>query len=155
MRALLGRLRRQRGSEPPAYVDDGSLAVLVRAPDPAEADSAVLARAAAEGVDLTCPLLLRHHLLLPDPGAAVTAATLLAQDGYALSVEPGPAGSQVRARASRTQLLTALSASQERSRAAGLAQRLGGDVRGWDALGPHPEGGAADPCATGARDGGA
>ncbi len=35
------------------------------------------------------------------------------------------------------EVLTALSASQERSLMAGLAQRLGGDVAGWDALG-HP-----------------
>ena len=56
---------------------------------------------------------------------------LLAQDGYAL-LPDGPG----RHLAVRTQVLTALSASQERSRMAGLAQRLGGDVAGWDALGP-------------------
>ena len=36
----------------------------------------------------------------------------------------------------RVQVLDALHCSQERSRMAGLAQRLGGSVAGWDALQP-------------------
>ena len=120
---------------------DPSLDVLIEAFDPARADSAVLAAAAERGVDLAQPLLVRHHLVaLPDEAAVARAAELLAQDGYAvLAVEQGaPAAGTVRplaVLATRTQVLTALSASQERSRMAGLAQRLGGDVTGWDALG--------------------
>lgn len=136
---LLSRLRRK----PPAVVAldpaDPSLVVLVEAFEAARADSAVLAEAADRGIDLERPLLLRHHLVgLPDEAAVARATELLAQDGY--TVRPAPAGTApgvpaLAVHASRTQVLTALSASQERSRMAGLAQRLGGDVAGWDALG--------------------
>ena len=129
---LLDRLRGRR-TPPPVALDpaDPSLVVLVRAPDAARADSAVLAEAAERGVDLDRPLLVRHHLVgLPGEPAVARARELLAQDGY--SVVPGGDGVVL---AVRTQVLTALSASQERSRMAGLAQRLGGDVAGWDALG--------------------
>ncbi len=133
---LLDRLRRK--PVPPVVLDpaDPSLVVLVEAFDAARADSAVLAEAAARGVDLDQRLLVRHHLVgLPDTAAVVRAAELLGQDGYAVHVAPeGPRPLAVLA--SRTQVLTAMSASQERSRMAGLAQRLGGDVTGWDALGP-------------------
>jgi hypothetical protein len=83
------------------------------------------------------PLLVRHHLVaLPDSGAVAEAERLLASDGY--RVLPGEDGPPLAVLAVRTQVLTALSASQERSRMAGLAQRLGGDVAGWDALGLAP-----------------
>ena len=144
---LLDRLRRRRPEPAPTYDDDGTLSVRISAPDPAAADSAVLAVAAAAGVDLEAPLLVRHHLTgLPDPAAVERARELLAQDGYALTVGDGP---PYDVRAWRTQVITALSASQERSRMAGLAQRLGGDVAGWDALGPATGGEAgAGPAAT-------
>lgn len=134
----MGLLSRFRRTPPPpvAYLDDGSLELLVTAADPAVADSAVLATV---DHDLTQPLLVRHHLVgLPDDAAVERARALLAQDGYTLTVLDGP---PYAVRAWRTQVLTAMSASQERSRMAGLAQRLGGDVDGWDALGPgdpHP-----------------
>ena len=129
---LLDRFRRRRAAPLPSYADDGTLTLLVRAPDPAVADSVVLA--AAE-LDPEQPVLVRHHLVgLPDAAAVERARELLAQDGYSLTVLDGPPHD---VRAWRTQRLTALSASQERSRMAGLAQRLGGDVAGWDALGPE------------------
>ncbi len=136
---LLDRLLRRRAPQAVALdPGDPSLVLLVRAPDAARADSAVLAEAERDGVDLSRPLLVRHHLVgLPGQAAVATAADLLGQDGYV--VLPGEDGAVL---AVRTQVLTALSASQERSRMAGLAQRLGGDVAGWDALGPadeHPE----------------
>lgn len=137
---LLDRLRRR--PEEPVTLDprDPSLVVLVQAPDAARADSEVLAEAAARGVDLDRPLLVRHHLVgLSDPAAVERAAELLGQDGY--QVLPS-AGAPLAVVAVRTQVLTALSASQERSRMAGLAQRLGGDVAGWDALGQPPAQGA-------------
>ena len=133
---LLDRLLRRRAPEPVLLdPDDPALVVLVEAFDPARADSAVLAEAVERGVALEQPLLVRHHLVaLPDQAAVERAATLLGQDGYAVSApQPGARGLTVHA--TRTQVLTALSASQERSRMAGLAQRLGGDVTGWDALG--------------------
>lgn len=137
---LLDRWRGRRTAEVVALdPGDPSLVVLVRAADPAQADSAVLAEAAARGVDLSRPLLVRHHLVaLPDAAAVARASELLAQDGYTVVAAPGR---ELAVHAVRTQVLTVLSASQERSRMAGLAQRLGGNVDGWDALGPgepHP-----------------
>jgi hypothetical protein len=127
--------RRRRPAPLPCYVDDGSLELLVVAADPAVADSTVLADLqATTDHDPEQPVLVRHHLVrLPDEAAVERARELLAQDGYALTVLPGP---PYDVRAWRTQRLTAMSAAQERSRMAGLAQRLGGDVAGWDALRP-------------------
>jgi hypothetical protein len=135
---LLDRLRRRRRPEPaPAYADDGTLHLLLTAADPARADSAVLAEAAQAGVDLARPVLVRHHLVgLPDEASVARAGELLGQDGYTLTVLDGP---PYAVRAWRTQVLTVLSAAQERSRMAGLAQRLGGDVAGYDVLGPGPD----------------
>ena len=145
---LLDRLRRTKAAPPPEYADDGSLVLLVRAPDAAVADSTVLRAAQEAGVDTDQPLLVRHHLTgLPDEAAVERARELLGQDGYRLTVGEGP---PYDVRAWRTQVLTPMSASQERSRMAGLAQRLGGDVDGWDALGP-PAAGAGEgsgPAAT-------
>lgn len=131
---LLDRLRRRRTPPVISYDDDGTLHLLVSAPDAARADSGVLAEANDRGVLLTEPLLVRHHLTLPGRAEVERAAELLGQDGYRLTVSAD--GPPFAVRAFRTQLLTAMSAAQERSRMAGLAQRLGGDVAGWDALGP-------------------
>ena len=129
---LLARLLRRRPEPVVAYDPaDPSLVLLVAAFEAARADSAVLAEAADHGVDLALPLLVRHHLVGLSDEAVARAGLLLGQDGYAV-VAGGPG----LVHACRTQVLTALSASQERSRMAGLAQRLGGDVRGWDALRP-------------------
>ena len=135
---LLARWRARRAPSPVVLdPDDPSLVVVVEAFDAARADSSVLAEAAERGVALDGPLLLRHHLVaLPDEAAVARAAELLAQDGYAVSA-PRPEGRGLSVYATRTQVVTALSASQERSRMAGLAQRLGGDVGGWDALSPQ------------------
>ena len=135
---LLDRLRRRRRPDPlPDYADDGTLVLLLTADDPARADSAVLAEAERAGVSLERPLLVRHHLVgLPDDAAVERARELLGQDGYRLTVAGGP---PYAVRAWRTQVLTPLAASQERSRMAGLAQRLGGDVAGYDVLGPAQE----------------
>ncbi|MDP9497755.1 MAG: ribonuclease E inhibitor RraB [Actinomycetota bacterium] len=134
---LLDRLRRRRAAPPLEYADDGSLTVLLVADDAARSDTAVLAEASERGVDLTPPLLVRHHLVaLPDAAAVERARVLLGQDGYTLTVGEGP---PYAVRAWRTQVLTPLAAAQERSRMAGLAQRLGGDVAGYDVLGPPGE----------------
>ncbi len=127
--SLFGRFRKAQPTLL-SYDDDGVLPVLVMAPDAARADSAVLAEAVARGVDLEQRLLVRHHLVLPGD-AVEPARALLGQDGYQLTV-----ASDGQVRAWRTQVLTAMGAAQERSRMAGLAQRLGGDVLGWDACGP-------------------
>ena len=120
-----------------AYDDDGTLELVLTAKDATRADSAVLQQAADEGADLSVPVLVRHHLVaLPDDAAVERARVLLGQDGYRLTVLAGP---PYAVRAWRTQVLTAMSASQERSRMAGLAQRLGGDVAGYDVLAPRRE----------------
>ena len=115
--------------------DTPDLAVVAEAFDPIEADSAVLARSSSWVGDQ--PAVLRHHLLLPADRIAV-ASRILAQDGYVLR-EPGAGDvredrAQVLVHALRVQHLDALHCAQERSRMAGLAQRLGGDALGWDAL---------------------
>ncbi len=152
---VAARLRWRRAAPPaPDLRDDGTLTVLVGAWDPARADTAVVADLAASGAALDGPLLVRHHLELPDELAVEEARRLLAQDGYALraaataadgpgegggadaGAPPGPPGAGLRVRASRAQLVTGLSLAQERSRMAGLAQRLGGDALGYDVLGP-------------------
>jgi hypothetical protein len=131
---LLDRLRRRRPEAPMALDPaDPGLEVCVRAHDPARADSEVLTDAAADGVDLSGPLLVRHHLVGLPPGGADAVREALERDGW--TVLPGPEGAPPAALlACRTEVLTALSASRERSRMAGLAQRQGGDVAGWDAL---------------------
>jgi hypothetical protein len=110
------------------------LEIVAEAFDPAVADSAVLAGSPAWVS--TAPAVLRHHLLLP-PDRLAEAASILAQDGYDLR-EQSPDGDLARVLAVRVQVLDALHCAQERSRMAGLAQRLGGDALGWDALQPEP-----------------
>ncbi len=128
---LLDRFRRRPAPVVALDPADPSLVVLLEARDAAQADSEVLA-----GIDLSRPVLVRHSLVgLPDDAAVARAAELLGQDGYA--VAPAPTGPPLAVLATRTQVLTVLSASQERSRMAGLAQRLGGDVAGYDVL-AHP-----------------
>lgn len=129
--------RRATPDAGPALVDDGSLPVLGESWDPARADSAAVAEMAGRGVDLQRPLLVRHHLRLPDEEAVAQARRLLASDGYTLVGEAASsaAGHGV-VRASRTQVVTGLALAQERTRMAGLAARLGGDVDGWDVCGP-------------------
>jgi Regulator of ribonuclease activity B len=108
-------------------------------------------------------MLVRHHLVLPAEPALEQARRLVAADGYTVRAEPrgsaGPAGTEESSpiadpalepavaddlgwavRVSRAQLVTGLSLAQERSRMAGLAQRLGGDAVGWDVLAPPPAG---------------
>ncbi len=141
--------RRRREPASPSYPDDGSLPVVGGSDDPARADSAVVAEIAAGGVDLSVPVLVRHHLRLPDELAVEETRRMLGADGYAVAAAPesgAPGGSIGGApgaspaawavRASRTQLLVPLSVAQERSRMAGLAQRLGGEAQSWDVCAP-------------------
>jgi hypothetical protein len=113
--------------------DTPGLEIVAEAFDPVVADSAVLAGSPAWVS--TAPAVLRHHLLLP-PDRLAEAASILAQDGYDLR-EQSPSEGLTRVLAVRVQVLDALHCAQERSRMAGLAQRLGGDALGWDALQPE------------------
>jgi len=109
------------------------LKIVAEAFDPVVADSAVLAGSPAWV--RTAPAVLRHHLLLP-PDRLAEAASILAQDGYELRKQ-SDSEDPARVHAVRVQVLDALHCAQERSRMAGLAQRLGGDALGWDALQPE------------------
>ncbi|MCF2531226.1 hypothetical protein [Yinghuangia soli] len=130
--AGIGKIfRRKRGTPEPPLVDDGTLVVVGECFDPARADSAVLGELAEAGVVVEGrPLILRHVLRLPDADAVAEAARLLAPDGWTLAAGPGGA-----THADRQQKVTALELARERSRMAGLAQRLGGDAEGWRLLG--------------------
>ncbi|GAA1021843.1 MULTISPECIES: ribonuclease E inhibitor RraB [Amycolatopsis] len=112
--------------------DAPGLRVVVSAFDPAVADSAVLAD--SPGWASEAPAVLVHHLVLP-ADRIEEAAAILAQDGYDLR-EQSRDGGRVLAHARRVQVLDALHCAQERSRMAGLAQRLGGDAPGWEARQP-------------------
>lgn len=130
----------RRGGPDPLDDARTDLVVVVACSDDAEASSAALAR--SPGFVEGAQVVLRHHLELP-PAALERATGVAAQDGY----HPPPPGSPdlpepVRdGRAvltlQRVQVLDALHCSQERSRMAGLAQRLDGDVLGWDVLAPR------------------
>lgn len=132
--SLLDRVRDllRRHAEPQLTPDTPGLSVVAEAFDIAEADSTVLAR--SHLWDEAKPAVLRHHLTLP-PDQVAQAARLLAQDGWELR-SVSESGDVVTFHALRVQHLDALHCAQERSRMAGLAQRLGGDSLGWDALQP-------------------
>ncbi|AUI60618.1 hypothetical protein [Amycolatopsis sp. BJA-103] len=131
---LLDRLRDlvKKPNLPGLTVDTPGVEIVAEAFDPAEADSSVLARSPAWVAE--APAILRHHLKLP-PEKVAEATSILAQDGWELR-EQGPDGGFTLTHAVRVQTLDALHCAQERSRMAGLAQRLGGDSLGWDALQP-------------------
>jgi hypothetical protein len=134
---LLDRVRDLlvKHAEPELTADTPGLAVVAEAFDITEADSAVLARSHLWTAER--PAVLRHHLSLP-PERVAEAGRLLAQDGWELRPagegSPATGVALVRLHALRVQRLDALHCAQERSRMAGLAQRLGGDSLGWDAL---------------------
>ncbi|OYD70874.1 hypothetical protein [Rhodococcus sp. OK302] len=110
--------------------------------DDVEACSTVLARASAEEPrwESEREAVLRHHLDLPEAAVAEAEAFVI-RDGYRrglpreFDVQAQGVG-LMRVLFERTQMLDALHCSQERSRMAALAQRLGGSVAGWDALQP-------------------
>ena len=127
---LLSRFRRPP-PVPEVRADDPGLVVVASSFDPAVADSAVVAQSLADGrVDPDRPVLLRHHLHGLEPQREALAGLL--DPSYALVV--GEVVGEGRLLVQRSQPLTALGVAQERTRMAGLAQRLGGEALGWDAL---------------------
>ena len=142
-----GWLRRLFGSrkQTPLDQDRPDLVVVASSFDDVEACSTALDRAAAEDPrwDADAEAVLRHHLRLPASSVA-DAVSIAAQDGYRPQHPDGQAspaedGATVELVLQRVQVLDALHCSQERSRMAGLAQRLGGSVDGWDATQPARE----------------
>ncbi|MGG7102775.1 hypothetical protein [Rhodococcus sp. 24CO] len=131
-----------RKVSPPLDPSRDDLEIVVEGFDDVESCSTALERGAA--VDPRwrpdSEAVLRHHLDLPE-SALGEAESIVAQDGYRRSATAADSASSdgegvVRVMFERVQLLDALHCSQERSRMAGLAQRLGGSVAGWDALQP-------------------
>ncbi|MBV6762942.1 MULTISPECIES: hypothetical protein [Rhodococcus] len=142
-----GWLRRLFGSrkQTPLDQDRPDLVVVASSFDDVEACSTALDRAAAEDPrwDADAEAVLRHHLRLPVSSVA-DAVSIAAQDGYRPQhpggqASPAEDGATVELVLQRVQVLDALHCSQERSRMAGLAQRLGGSVDGWDATQPARE----------------
>ncbi|OUS96534.1 hypothetical protein [Rhodococcus sp. NCIMB 12038] len=142
-----GWLRRLFGSrkQTPLDQDRPDLVVVASSFDDVEACSTALDRAATEDPrwDADAEAVLRHHLRLPASSVA-DAVSIAAQDGYRPQHPDGQAsaaedGATVELVLQRVQVLDALHCSQERSRMAGLAQRLGGSVDGWDATQPARE----------------
>lgn len=146
---VLGRIRRllTKRTPEPLDVTRPDLVVVVESFDDSEACSTALDRG-AQGVPHWIEAddaVLRHHLELP--AAAVEEALALAgQDGYTAALLPGPVTSRHSAAAGevplslilqRVQRLDAMHCAQEKSRMASLAQRLGGNALGWDALQPE------------------
>lgn len=146
---LLGRLfRRPAPVSGPVPVDDGSALVVAVCFDPAAADSATVEQARAAGCAEGSAVLLRHQLRLRSAPDADAVALAAAADGWASVIED-PAEDRadrppsaihgdlpVRLRLSRMVPLTARDLARERARVAGLAQRAGGDVEGYDLLVP-------------------
>lgn len=118
------------------------LVVVVSGFDDVEACSTALERGAA-GDPAWIPdadAVLRHHLRLP-AAAVAQAVDIAAQDGYTPAGDPDPSDdTAVILRLERVQVLDALHCSQERSRMAGLAQRLDGTALGWEGLQPSAAG---------------
>lgn len=152
---LARRLRNRRNSarKPVISIDDPDLRVVITAFDPAEAASSALERGLRW--QPRQPAVLRHHLLLP-ASRIESARELLEPDQWRVRTEeatPEQGKRQaegVEVSASRIQHLDALHCSQESSRMAGLAQRLGGTALGWDALQPGEsaeDGGDDERCA--------
>ncbi|MGW4338859.1 ribonuclease E inhibitor RraB [Rhodococcus koreensis] len=142
-----GWLRRLFGSRKQAPLDQDrpDLVVVASSFDDVEACSTALDRAAAEDPrwEADAEAVLRHHLRLPAASVA-DAVSIAAQDGYRpldpdRQASPAEDGTTVELVLQRVQVLDALHCSQERSRMAGLAQRLGGSVDGWDATQPARE----------------
>ncbi|HET8994180.1 hypothetical protein [Rhodococcus sp. SJ-2] len=142
---VLGRIRRLLARRVPERLDitRPDLAVVVESFDDSEACSTALDRGAqdaprwAESDDA----VLRHHLELPAT-AVEEALALAGQDGYVAAAPPSAVPfedgvTRVSLILQRVQLLDAMHCAQEKSRMASLAQRLGGDARGWDALQPE------------------
>lgn len=128
--------------EPVLDLDSPGLGVVAESFDPAEAASTALARAGSGVTEI--PAVLRQHLLLP-PDRVEEARRILAQDYWELRQAPDGSGEPARTglvllHALRVQRLDALGCAQESARMAGLAQRLGGDSLGWDALQPPAPG---------------
>nr|WP_156893596.1 hypothetical protein [Actinokineospora enzanensis] len=112
-------------------VDSPGLVVVAGSFDDAEAASAALTRASDWRAAETA--VLRHHLVLPRARVA-EASTLIELDGYALREVGAGEGDSILLHAVRAEVVTALTISRERSRMAGLAQRLDGTASGWDVL---------------------
>lgn len=135
---------RRRKTEAVLRVDDERIRPVVLGDDDAAASSTVLT---AAGFVSDEPVVLRHLLwLAPDRVSALLAVAAQAQylPVPPLESDPAtPAGFEA-VRLARVQVVTAQSASQERSRMSSLASRHGGSVAGWAVLDVPGESGEFD-----------
>lgn len=154
---LLGRIRTLLTRRVPEPLDATrpDLVVVVESFDDAEACSTALDRGAQSAPQWieSDDAVLRHHLELPAAGVE-EALALAGQDGYEAVVPPASVspvaapsetaptdgGTRVSLILQRVQALDAMHCAQEKSRMASLAQRLGGNALGWDALQPERRG---------------
>lgn len=118
------------------------LVVVAASFDDVEACSTALERAATEPPlwEPAAEAVLRHHLRLPSDRVG-DAVAIAGQDGYVVAdpermPSPSVGDDPLQLVLQRVQVLDALHCAQERSRMAGLAQRLDGTALGWDALQP-------------------
>ncbi|QDQ97898.1 hypothetical protein [Tomitella fengzijianii] len=132
--------------EPSLDLADPGLQVVASSVDEVESCGSVLERAAAAtpAWDGGAPAVSRHHLSVTEDAADQVVA-IGAQTGYTrypggVTAVAGAGeahvggGNRVRVTLARVERLDALHLAQERARMAGLAQRFGGTVLGWDAL---------------------
>ncbi|MFC9518763.1 hypothetical protein ACFTSD_23765 [Nocardiaceae bacterium NPDC056970] len=127
-----------RRSPSPLDRTRADLVVVVSGFDDVEACSTTLERGAAAepGWMPDAEAVLRHHLRLPSDRVQ-EAVDLAGQDDYVLAGAPVVGEDDLATfLLERVQVLDALHCSQERSRMAGLAQRLGGTALGWEGLQP-------------------
>lgn len=127
-----------RRSPAPLDRTRSDLVVVVSGFDDVEACSTTLERGASTEPAWSpdADAVLRHHLRLPSERVQ-EAVDLAGQDDYVLSGAPVVGDDGVATfLLERVQVLDALHCSQERSRMAGLAQRLGGTALGWEGLQP-------------------
>lgn len=141
--------RRRDRSKATLDLRDPSLTVTVIGYDPALSCGAALAAAGIDAAEDGARAVLRQLVIVP-PGRLAEFLAAAELDGYTAVDADAPAGTwpaeidapsggAVAVTLCREAELTALVCSQEQSRMAGLAQRHGGDARGWDGLQPAPE----------------
>jgi hypothetical protein len=131
------RLFRRKRAEPvERLADDGTLTTVGKAPDDVETGDGAAVAAIASTTDLSKPVLLRHVLLVRDPGQAEALAAVVTEDGYDVRIDTQDGGLTWIVRANETALLTAVHVARARARLTSLASRHRGQYEGWEAAAP-------------------
>jgi hypothetical protein len=128
--------RRKKAARVEAIADDGTLTTVGRGEDVEHGDGAAVSAIAASGVDLSKPVLLRHVLLVRDPGQAEALAAALTAEGYEVRIDTQDGGLTWIVRANETATLSAVHVARARARLTSLASRHRGEYEGWEAAAP-------------------